>query len=1172
MRAEAPVFWILVTLTQGLSEPKTNVPVPIPLGSESGIQISGGNGNGNTNTDNLSNSLPTFGNIDLESGNVLSHVLEKLENVEQGNQRLRQDLEHLTRMMEAVQEENLLVRQQMSTTAAQMASLGEQAEVMQSVLATVQEFEDQGVNFTTRLAQLDLRLAQVEGSLLQFQVEGCGCSQQIAGVRSRLDMVETALGNVENTPPSSTVTSPTPRSTYSTYGWAPRSTRSTIDWAEYTEAGSHRISAVPPSAFGSKEILVNSILVTREGKLVLADRIGSWLLLSTRDQPGTFLDSQRLSYAPWALLELPDGNIAVTLEFSHDIAIYSVAGGQLELVRTIHTGADYGGIAPGPEENTLIVSKWRLDSVARLDVINMEGEVLHTLLDDSEFPLVDPYCLRRFGDDVYVSDWTSDGFFSVNIYTGEVSTTMGGLNLMELPLEAPRAFDMDDNGDVYLATESSLCSNGFCILRITQGGQVTAMKELTGQFGGGYPYAVEVTATEVILSWANWDYQWVSELTFYSLPASSELTMPTPAALVMSTEAGSHRISAVPPSAFGSKEILVNSILVTREGKLVLADRIGSWLLMSTRDQPGTFLDSQRLSYAPWALLELPDGNIAVTLEFSHDIAIYSVAGGQLELVRTIHTGADYGGIAPGPEENTLIVSKWRLDSVARLDVINMEGEVLHTLLDDSELLVDPYCLRRFGDDVYVSDWTSDGFFSVNIYTGEVSTTMGGLNLMELPLEAPRAFDMDDNGDVYLATESSLCSNGFCILRITQGGQVTAMKELTGQFGGGYPYAVEVTATEVILSWANWDYQWVSELTFYSLPASSELTMPTPAALVMSTARHLQSRTAASSELTMPTPAALVMSTAFTDTFPPSTTRGPRSQYATYSGSLFTSILITEEGKILTADYHQETVKMISMTDLERVEDTLGVGLLAWGLADLGNGTVVVTSEDQPQIAFISVNESRLEMEEKVYTKRRYRGVAVCGDGSLVVSSRQNDDDSSNRDARIDVISRNGDVIDTLLEGGNFTDLVKPLFLTCRGEELYVSDWSSHKVFVLNTETREVSSAFGNMDLSDLQLSQPRVVAFDREGHMYVATGGKVCVADNDYSYYDEDESFCIIQISPEGSWKHLERYTTPVAGLFPYGIGITGDQIFISWGRYTFGTWFTDLAAYDLPASLKET
>lgn len=301
------------------------------------------------------------------------------------------------------------------------------------------------------------------------------------------------------------------------------------------------------------------------------------------------------------------------------------------------------------------------------------------------------------------------------------------------------------------------------------------------------------------------------------------------------SEAGSHRISAVPPSAFGSKEILVNSILVTREGKLVLADRIGSWLLLSTRDQPGTFLDSQRLSYAPWALLELPDGNIAVTLEFSHDIAIYSVAGGQLELVRTIHTGADYGGIAPGPEENTLIVSKWRLDSVARLDVINMEGEVLHTLLDDSELLVDPYCLRRFGDDVYVSDWTSDGFFSVNIYTGEVSTTMGGLNLMELPLEAPRAFDMDDNGDVYLATESSLCSNGFCILRITQGGQVTAMKELTGQFGGGYPYAVEVTATEVILSWANWDYQWVSELTFYSLPASSELTMPTPAALVMST-------------------------------------------------------------------------------------------------------------------------------------------------------------------------------------------------------------------------------------------------------------------------------------------------------------------------------------------------
>ena len=297
---------------------------------------------------------------------------------------------------------------------------------------------------------------------------------------------------------------------------------------------------------------------------------------------------------------------------------------------------------------------------------------------------------------------------------------------------------------------------------------------------------------------------------------------------------------------------------------------------------------------------------------------------------------------------------------------------------------------------------------------------------------------------------------------------------------------------------------------------------------------------------------------------PPLRLTAPSSIIEEDDNSLITSVIVTDEGKVLTADYIQREVKMSSLQHLYRMEDSVYVGQTPWSLVQLWDGVVAVTMEDQPDITFLRINGSDLEIDTEIQTERRYRGVAEFGNDTLVVSTRKNDDDWSNLDARIDVITRDGSLFDTLLRGDEFSDLIDPFFLTRLGNDVYVSDWGSHRVHVLNLESRNVSSLFGNMDLSDLGLYQPRVIAFDNNGFMYIATSGKVC----DHNSYSD---FCVVQVSPNGHWRNLENYTSRNGGQYPYGIDVSTNQIIISWGQWKNGGWHSKLTAYDLPSSPEE-
>ena len=206
-----------------------------------------------------------------------------------------------------------------------------------------------------------------------------------------------------------------------------------------------------------------------------------------------------------------------------------------------------------------------------------------------------------------------------------------------------------------------------------------------------------------------------------------------------------------------------------------------------------------------------------------------------------------------------------------------------------------------------------------------------------------------------------------------------------------------------------------------------------------------------------------------------------------HGNALIVSVIVTAERKLVMADYTQSAVRMSLLERPDVLEDTLAPGLTSmWSLVQMSDGIIAVTSWWVREIHLIKINGSKLELVKKIKTTRYYAGVADFADGTLIVSSLN----YLGKDARIDIITRSGDVLQTILSTEDTPDLGSLFCLTRSGRNLYVSDWTSNRVFRVDLETREATAFFGDMDLSRLGLLEPRVVGFDDSGNMYLATGG----------------------------------------------------------------------------------
>ncbi|XP_076436489.1 uncharacterized protein LOC143276005 [Babylonia areolata] len=437
--------------------------------------------------------------------------------------------ENLHKMGQQVQKQVMELVKMVGEVMNQQAEVMEQAGAMQGVLDVVQEFEDEARKVTSQLAQVKDRLTSAETRISQLEVNINGHASQLTTVQQRLDTMESLLQDLRGgqgtpSPPPSSTSEPTSPLTST----EPITTSLTSTLKPTDTPDVQLLFSIPSDNWSYDNSLITSILVTKREKLIIGNLFADKLDISSLDSPAVVEASYNV-HRPWAMLELKDGTIAVTMEDRYEIAIYRVSGSSLQKVRNIPTEEDYFGIAQGPND-TLIVSNRRVTRTARIDVINMQGGKLRTLYEDERDVMIDPFCLKSLGDDVYVSDWTSSRVFRVNVHTGEVKFNIGDLDLSDLQFEQPRKMDFDNNGNLYIATGGSVCNSRydgyFCVVQITPSGSWRVIRDYVPQSSGTYPYGLEVTSSQIIISWCNWYETWSSELTAYSLPQQQEESTP----------------------------------------------------------------------------------------------------------------------------------------------------------------------------------------------------------------------------------------------------------------------------------------------------------------------------------------------------------------------------------------------------------------------------------------------------------------------------------------------------------------------------------------------------------------------------------------------------------------------------------------------------------------------
>nr|KAG5704824.1 hypothetical protein BaRGS_015207 [Batillaria attramentaria] len=173
-------------------------------------------------------------------------------------------------------------------------------------------------------------------------------------------------------------------------------------------------------------------------------------------------------------------------------------------------------------------------------------------------------------------------------------------------------------------------------------------------------------------------------------------------------------------------------------------------------------------------------------------------------------------------------------------------------------------------------------------------------------------------------------------------------------------------------------------------------------------------------------------------------------------GPSISSIVATEDGRVVMADGNNNMIKVADLTDPANTIQsvTLGAvrGELVWPkmLALLQDKQVAVTASEK-SVHFVDVS-GHPTVVSHVQTARQYCGVsAVKEDDTLVVSC-----DNVDGPASVDVISRAGVVLKTIVDSNTLTDLSGPYNLCVTDGLVVVSDYRANAFFEVQLETGRV--------------------------------------------------------------------------------------------------------------------
>ena len=240
-----------------------------------------------------------------------------------------------------------------------------------------------------------------------------------------------------------------------------------------------------------------------------------------------------------------------------------------------------------------------------------------------------------------------------------------------------------------------------------------------------------------------------------------------------------------------------------------------------------------------------------------------------------------------------------------------------------------------------------------------------------------------------------------------------------------------------------------------------------------------------------------------------------------------TSIVSTQDEKLVMADCYNNKVKVVNMSDPHTVSASLTVEETPWGLAVLSDGLVAVTTYN-PTIYLLKVSPT-LAVTTRVQTGRQYLGVGEgLTDHTLLVSCLETVSDP----ARVDLITRGGEVVRTVVDSTMLTQLSAPDSLCVSGGCVLLSDWRTHAVYRVDVTTGQLVDTLTHTDMES-----PCQVCVDGEGNIYIASVGGHCVL-----VRSTGKQWKRVVYSPEHTDQGCDR---------PCGLCVTrSGRLVVAWGK----------------------
>ena len=241
---------------------------------------------------------------------------------------------------------------------------------------------------------------------------------------------------------------------------------------------------------------------------------------------------------------------------------------------------------------------------------------------------------------------------------------------------------------------------------------------------------------------------------------------------------------------------LINDVLATQDGRLLMAD-IDNKVIKVMSDQ--TSVTSVKLDEAPLYFAALSDGLVALTTD-NNTLFLLDVSG-QVAVTSRIKTVRQYGGVADGPGDDTLIVSCLKDGGgPASIDVITRHGGLVRTVVDGNTLtgLQKPRQICIMDGHVMIPDLHQDCVHRVEVTTGRLVDT-----LTHPVLKTPCQVVADEHGNMYVTS-----AVGQCVLVLTASGQWRRLLHAPQHSDKDYvcPVSLCLTRSGIVVVWVKDDF------------------------------------------------------------------------------------------------------------------------------------------------------------------------------------------------------------------------------------------------------------------------------------------------------------------------------------------------------------------------------